>query len=131
MAVSKRQPGIRWSGSSQVSGSELCLTSAFYSDLIFQELFVTSLEAPKINCQVFWRGGRASACVSVGCDLLSCQRARCCCARRRAVVSLTPPANWPSTLSPPTSPTSAGSLGKTGPSQNAWSSSKPQNTIKP
>lgn len=32
---------------SRVSVSDLCLTSAFYSDLIFQELFVTSLEAPK------------------------------------------------------------------------------------
>lgn len=65
---------------SQVSVSDLFLSSAFYRDLIFQKLFVTSFQAPKINCLVSGKGRvESSASLSFGCDNLSLQCARCSC----------------------------------------------------
>lgn len=61
---------------SQVSVSDLCLSSAFRRDLIFQKLFITSFQAPKISCTVSGKGrAESSASLSFGCDNLSCQRA--------------------------------------------------------
>lgn len=47
---------IKWPRRSQVSVSYLCLSSAFYWDLIFHKLFVTSFQVPKINFLVSGKG---------------------------------------------------------------------------